>query len=288
MNNRIRSSRVQLGKSVILEHKKSDFTDGLSGNQQCEKKAFDSVTGQVRSQAEKIIAQAEKKAAETVKIAEKVLKKAEEDARQKSADIENLKQQSIEQGYAEGFQKGYDDGIARSKQEAADKIRAVDVLTSASFKVKKEIIDSAEKEIIELSIAIAEKIIRQKLELKPGLMHEIIKSAIEQLQDREEIKIIVNPVLTDDLYEFAEGLQDKIKGLGSVKITEDRTIPSDGVIVESPDSRIDGRIETQLAEIVKNLLREFSEKSNSEGICKEIEIRIDDVFVEEEKNDNEN
>ncbi len=281
MNNRIRSNHVQLGKSMFLENKKIDFS--LEENFSPEEKE------ELERKKHKI-KEAQEKAAEILKSVEKAQKQAEEELKtqiqNRLADIENLKQQSIEQGYAEGFQKGYDEGINQAKQEAGDKIEAVNTISSATFRIKKEIINSAEKEIIELSTAIAEKILRQKLELSPEFMQEIIKSAIEQLQDKEDIKIIVNPSLTSILYEFAEELKDQIMGLKSIKITEDRTVPPDGVIVESRGSRIDGRLETRLAEIVKNLTSEFFEKSNSEGISEEIEAKIEETAAKEEKKKN--
>lgn len=300
MNNRIRSNHVQLGKSLTLNHEK--FYGELSEEGQKSKdpspeelmeqerknqvkeaqKAFEKTIQEAQSQGKTIIEEAEKKAAE-------IIKKAEEEAQNQAVEIENQKQQSIENGYAEGFQKGYDEGIEQAKQEIADKIENINTITSAVFRVKKEIINSAEKEIIELSTVIAEKILRQQLELKPGLMEEIIKSAIDQLSEKQQIKIIVNPALTNNLYGFIEGLKDKIRGLESIKLAEDRTIPVDGVIVESPDSRIDGRIEAQLAEIIKNLMLEFSEKSNAEDIPEEIEVRINDALAESENpKDNEN
>jgi len=287
LNNRIRSSDVQMGKSLVLENKKFNFKNSAeqSGEVSTEDKSelekkkqqyeqekraeeyFDEKVKEAQSRSKSIIEEAEKKAAE-------IVKKSEEDAQKKAVEIENLSQQTIENAYAEGFQKGYDEGLTQAKHEVSDKIQGADVIASAAFKVKKEIINSAEKEIIELSTSIAEKIIRQQLELKPELMQEIIKSAIGQLKDREEIKIIVNPALTNNLYEFAEELKETVKGLKTVKISEDKTIPVDGVIVESPDSRIDGRIETQLAEIVRRLIREFSEKNNSEAIPEEIDAEI--------------
>ena len=71
-------------------------------------------------------------------------------------------------------------------------------------------------------------------------------------------------------------MKEEIRGLKTVKITEDKTIPKDGVIVESPESRIDGRLATRMSEITKNLMREYSEKANSNELAEEINIIIDE------------
>ena len=280
LNNRIRSSNVQLGKSLTLENKNfsaEDLTPEKKKEREMKefKKNLGAINAEAKNKGRAIVEEAEKKAAE-------IIRQAEEDAQKKAEESEIAKQQAVEEGYAAGFQKGQEEGTLSAKQDITEKVWSVKTLTSATFRIKQEIINSAEKEILELSTAIAEKIIRQKLELQPELMKEIIKSAIEQLSDREEIKIIINPALTENLYEFVEELKETIRGIKTIKISEDKTIPRDGVIVESPDSRIDGRIETQLGEIVRTLMLEFSEKCNSEELSEEIEVRIDDTIAENE------
>ena len=277
MNKRIKSSNVQIGESFILDRKKNNLIPGKQNQKEEEfKKTFENTLIEADNQGKAVIKDAEKQAA-------KIIKKAEEDALSKAEETEILKQQSIENGYAEGFQKGYEEGLLKAKEEMLEKVWGLNVLISSAFTVKKEIINSAEMEILELSTVIAEKIIRHQLEIKPELMQEIIKTAIAQLKDKEKIKIIVNPALVQNLYEFSEKLKEKIKGLKSIKITEDKTIPKDGVIVESLESRIDGRIESQLKEIIKNIMQEFSKKNiSSQEIPEEIEIRINEKISETE------
>ncbi len=244
-----KKKKTNLSPSELIEQEQQEQEDEF-------KKNLEHVLMEAGAQGRAIISEAEEKAAE-------IISNAEREALSRAQDIEN---QSAERGYAEGFQKGHDDGIARSKQDIADEARALDVLASAAFKVKKEIIDSAEKELLELSVVIAEKVLRQRLDTKPELLTEIIKGAIEQLQDREEIKIILNPALTESMYGFVEGLRETVKGLRNIKIIEDRTIPVDGVMVESPESRIDARIETQVKEITRNIMREFSQSSPADEL----------------------
>jgi len=268
---RIKSSDVQLGESFIIGQYKKNNNQGYEGDDF--KNGLEQMLIEAGQQAKAIVQEAEEKAA-------KIIKKAEEAALSKAQEIEDLKQQSIQNGLAEGFHKGYDEGMATAKKEVIENVWGVGALASSAFKIKKEIIDSAEKEVLELAVAIAEKVIRHELEIKPELMQEIVKAAIAQLKDKEEIKIIINPALIQNLYEFTEEFKKTIKGLKSIKIIEDKTIPKDGVIVESPESRIDARIETQLREIVRNIMQEFSQKSLVEAIPEEIEVRIQDKMSE--------
>lgn len=281
-NNRIKSSNVQLGESFILGKNKTDLSPEqiIEERQKKQEAEFREHLEQLHAEAS---TQAKQIVEEALKQAEEIKQKAEQDFQAKAEELENLKNQSIENGYTEGYQKGYDDALNQARQDILAQINAINTLASAAFQVKKEIINSSEKEMLELSVAIAEKVIRQELEVKPELMQRIIRAAIEQLKDREEIRIVVNPALTQSIYEFVEGLKKTVKGLKSIKIIEDRTISKDGVIVESPESRIDARVETQLREIVKNIMAEYNERCHLAEIPKEIEVKIDERVVEEDE-----
>ncbi len=136
----------------------------------------------------------------------------------------------------------------------------LEAVADASFKIKKEIILSAEQEILQLSIAIAERILKQQLKIKPEIISEIIRAAINELKDKEEIKIIINPALKNQMYNFSEELKTTLKGMKSIKKIEDKTIHPNSAIIESPESRIDARIETQIAEITRELMKVYTKE----------------------------
>lgn len=280
MNRRIESYNVQVGECFVLNHNRRIKSQNPSDEETDENEFLEEEADPILAEATKkskiIIKDAEEKAAE-------IIKHVEEFAAAQITEIENIKKHSTEDGYNEGFNRGYAEGSFNFKQEIKEKVLGLEVLASSAFNIKKEIIESSEMEILGLSTIIAEKILRSQLEIKPELTQKIIKAAIEQLKDKEEIKIIVNPALARNLYEFAEGLKETVKGLKTVKIIEDKTIPKDGVIVESPESRIDARIETQLSEITKNLMQEFSEEQNALTTYPEIEVRIQDNIKKNKK-----
>ena len=62
----------------------------------------------------------------------------------------------VEQAYQEGFAKGENDGLEKFKQDASDALKSLDVLATSSFDVKKNIIDSATLDIVDLVSATRE------------------------------------------------------------------------------------------------------------------------------------
>lgn len=247
---RIRSCEVKLGDSYLL------------GNEKKTNEAEDEIVLNAKKQADSIIAAANDRSA---KIIEEAQLKAQE-----------ILEQTRQDGFQDGYKAGYDEGYNQIHSDLTEQINNVGIITSSTFDIKKEIIQSSEQEILQLTIAIAEKLVRQHLEISPDIILNIVKAAINELSDREEVKLIVNPALTNNLYQFSENLKHTIQGLKSIKIVEDKTISPDGLIVESQDTRIDARLVTQISEITKQILSEALKNPVLKEIPKEIEVRIEE------------
>lgn len=117
---------------------------------------------------------------------------------------------------------------------------------------KKNIIDSASIDIVELVTAIADKVCHTQFDT--NILYKITLDAIKQLNDKENITIIVNPLLVNRINELAENFRQEIPKLQSIKIIEDNSVSPDGVIVETLNTRLDSRISTQIAEITQKML----------------------------------
>ena len=100
--------------------------------------------------------------------------------------------------------------------------------------------------------AIADKVCHIKFDKE--ILHKITLDAIKLLNDKENITIIVNPILVDNIRKLSENFKKEIVNLQSIKIIEDNSVSPDGVIVETLNTRLDSRISTQIAEIAEKML----------------------------------
>lgn len=241
MSNRIKSNDIQIGNNYVLPIEQSNVT--LS--QAKVKKIIEETDAKARQ----IIDGAENKSNIIVQTAsaeaEKIIERAHQKAQQ---EYEAIKQQ----GYSEGFIKGEQDGLEKFKNDADEALKALETLSSSSFDVKKNIIDSASLDIVELVSAIADKICHEKFDTE--ILHKITIDAIKQLNDKENITIIVNPLLVDRITNLSENFKNEIPKLQSIKIIEDNSVSPDGVIVETLSTRLDSRISTQISEIAQKML----------------------------------
>ena len=152
-----------------------------------------------------------------------------------------------EQAYQEGFKKGEQDGLYKFQNDAQEALKSLDTLSSSSYEIKKNIIDSASRDIVDLVIAIADKVCHQKFDI--NVLYKITLDAVKQLNDKENITIIVNPALVNNINKLADKFREAI-----LKILEDNSLSADGVIVETPDTRLDSRVSVQIAEIAAKML----------------------------------
>lgn len=204
---------------------------------------------EAEAQKTQIIDDAKNKAAE-------IINNAKADADKIISDAQSRAVQEAEttrkQGFDEGFKQGLAEGNDKFKNDAVLSLKALDTLASSTFEVKKNIIKSADRDIVELITAISSKVCNKVF--NEDLLYEITLKAIEQLKDKESITIIVSPELSERIAKYSEKFKAEIQQLNSVKIIEDASLSCDGVIVESPLSRVDSRLSSQISEITDKLM----------------------------------
>ena len=241
MSNRIKSDEIQIGNNYVLPIEQSNVT-----RQQAKVKK---IIEETDAMAQKILDGAENKSQIIVSTASTEAERIiEESRKQAQSDYDSVKQQA----YDEGFQQGLQDGLEKFKQDSAEALQSLETLTSSSFDIKKNIIDSATLDIVELVSAIAEKVCH--VEFDDEILHKITIDAIKELNEKENITIIVNPKLVENISSMAEEFKNEIPKLETLKIVEDNSVSPDGVIVETLNTRLDSRISTRIAEIARNML----------------------------------
>lgn len=240
-SNRIKSHEIQVGDNYVLPIEQTRVTRQQAKVQQ--------IIEETDARAQQIISNAENKSQIVVQVAnteaETIIVNARKRAEKEYETIKN-------QAYEEGFKKGEQDGLYKFQNDAMEALKSLETLTVSSFELKKNIIESASRDIVDLVIAIADKVCHQKFD--DEVLYSITLDAIKQLKDKENITIIVNPELVDNINKLAEDIRTEIPKLQSLKILEDNSLSPDGVIVETPNTRLDSRVSVQIAEIAEKFL----------------------------------
>lgn len=240
-SNRIIGKEIQYGESYVLPIEQSKVT--LS------EAKVKKILAETDVKAQQIVDAADNKSQIIVQTANTEATRIIEEARKRAQEeYESIKSQA----YQEGFQKGEEDGLMKFNQDAIDGLNALETLASSTFDMKKNIIDSASRDIIELISVIADKVCHVKF--NPQMLYQITLDAIKLLNDKENITIIVSPKLVDYVQKMVPNFRSSISNLKSLKIIEDSSLSPDGVIVETPSTRLDSRISSQIGELTQKML----------------------------------
>ena len=241
MSNRIKSGEILIGNNFVLPIEQTKVTA-----QQAKVKK---IIEETDAKAQKIIDGAENKSQVIVQTANTEASRIIEDARKRAEqEYESIKQQA----YQEGFAKGEQDGFDKFQKDTTEVLKSLETLASSSFDLKKNIIDSATLDIVELVSAIADKVCHQAFD--KNVLKQITVDAIKELNDKENITIIVNPKLVDNINSLSNTFREEFPKIQSIKILEDNSVSPDGVIVETLSTRLDSRISTQISEIAQKML----------------------------------
>lgn len=253
---RIKGGNVQLGGSFVVP---------------IEQSAHNKKMQEALDKEKEIIIQAEQKAQEILDNAATQGQQIIEEAKNQAlSEVDTIKQDA----YNDGFEAGRKEGLQDIRNELRDKIVAVDDFATSNFDIKHNIIKSAYSDIINLIIEISHKICSKSLKLDDNILKELTLNAIQALKDKEEITIIVNPEMAEKIYAVSDELKELVPQLESIKIVEDASVSPDGTIVESPMSRVDCRIKSQISEIADKLMSKLDSTPNDEPRPKK-EVKVE-------------
>ncbi|MBW4083243.1 FliH/SctL family protein [Paenibacillus sp. S150] len=208
------------------------------------KDAQEFAEGQVRNAAQ-----------EAENIVDSAKTEAEEWWRQRREQDEHL----VEAVKSEAYQQGYQEGLAQAEQEMAQKLdelmdEARQVLKEA-YRARDVIIQEAEPFLVELSCDIAEKIVDKQLTVEPQFAMDLIRKNLARKREQGLISLCVSPAQFAFVNAAREELALAVDSQAELQILPDGAVRDLGCVIRSSFGSIDARIDTQLAEIKKELVR---------------------------------
>ena len=165
----------------------------------------------------------------------------------------------IRRAQDEGFGIGYDEGRAQAvgelQREWQQKIEEAQALLGAAYKMRDQIIQEAEPFLVELSTAIAEKLIGRQLSISPDIAVDMVSKSLERRREQGVITLCVAPEHLAFMQAAREELALAIDSQAELHILPDATVRDFGCVIRSNFGSIDARIDTQLTEIKRELMQ---------------------------------
>ncbi len=155
-------------------------------------------------------------------------------------DVEAIQRAAFQEGYAEGERAGSEAALEQFRGSIASFGRTVQELAAFKQKLRAE----AEKELVELSLAIARRVVRRELSVDPTTVLALVRTCFDEYQRAEVHCVKVSPADFEAVSAYFE--ENPAQNL---EIRADSAVSAGGAVFETSQGQLDARVETQLGEI---------------------------------------
>ena len=191
------------------------------------------ILSQAREEAEAIIAQA-RAAAE--------------------AECDEIRAGARDEGYREGYSQGTAKAMEDAKRDreatAARMEKDVQQFLEKASLAREEMLLQTQDELLDLCIAVAEKIIRVSLRSSSDVIVRMIQSATERMKRQEWVHIYISGCDTRSMAQISPALTSALGSLSQhIKIVPMGDDEGGTCIVETPEEIVDASVSTQLSNI---------------------------------------
>ena len=201
-------------------------------------------------QAELILKQAREEAEQLLANARAAAKAEQEEIRMGARD------EGYREGYAQGTAKAMDDA-QRDREAVATRLeKEVQAFLEKADMARDEVIRQSQDELLDLCIAVAEKVVRVSLKSSSEVIVRMIQTATERLKRQEWVHIYISGCDTKSVAQISPALTTALGALSQhVKIIPMGDDEGGTCIVETPEEIIDASVSTQMTNI-RDLLRD--------------------------------
>jgi len=162
------------------------------------------------------------------------------------AELENLRQQSQQEGYTQGRNEGYTAGIQQARNEAMQIHTLLQNLQTSINQIDDQIAQS----LLDLSLEVANKMVCETLKVNPEIILKIISDAISSLPHfNQNAHLIMHP---DDAELVRKQMGEQLTHAGW-KIFTDAQINRGGCRVETAHSQVDATTKARWQRIVESI-----------------------------------
>lgn len=155
-------------------------------------------------------------------------------------NIEEIKRVAFAEGAREGERRAQEQAAAQLQPMIDRLTNMLGSLATQRTRIRRE----AESELVQLSLAIARRILNRELAVDPTSIQGVIKAALEKVERSETVHVRVAPDQLPTVSMCLERL-----GGRPVKVTADASLHPWQIFFETDKGAVDASVDTQLKEI---------------------------------------
>ncbi|UST75910.1 flagellar assembly protein FliH [Pseudomonas siliginis] len=175
-------------------------------------------------------------------------------------ELESIRQEAYNEGFAIGEKEGFHSTTLKVRQEAetalAAKIACLELLMANLFEPIAEQDTQIEKSLVDLVQHITKQVIKRELAIDSTQIEHVMRDALKLLPlGVENVRLYVNP------QDFAQVKALRERHEETWRIVEDESLLPGGCRVETEHSRIDASVESRVTQVMAKLFDQLHEQA---------------------------
>ena len=152
--------------------------------------------------------------------------------------------------FAKGFAQGERAGAAAAQEQSAALAKKLAATLDDLMRVRAEMIRHTERQMVQLSLAVARRVVHREVSLDADLLLAMMRVALDRLSEAAKITVRLHPL---DHQSVSAAMAGAPQG-GQVTLAPDQRVPRGGCRIESEFGDIDAGVDAQIQEIARALL----------------------------------
>jgi flagellar assembly protein FliH len=175
-------------------------------------------------------------------------------------ELESIRQEAYNEGFATGEKEGFHSTTLKVRQEAevalSAKLASLERLMGNLFEPIADQDSQIEKSMVGLVEHITRQVIQRELAIDSRQIEQVMREALKLLPlDAENVRLFINPQDFDQVKALRERHEEKWR------IVEDAALLPGGLRVETAHSRIDASVETRITQVMAKLFDQLHEQA---------------------------
>jgi len=155
--------------------------------------------------------------------------------------------------------KAYEEGLNKAREEVFQKFDDfISFIEQSKESLIKELnkMHNLEKEIVHLSMKIAQKLVQNELKVNKQLLSKLIRNVIDSISEQDHLEIQAHPDDIEMLKTNLDQIKKDSRAIKDFKVTENAAVSRGGAVFTMDSGRIDSQIESQLARMEESFFNE--------------------------------
>jgi len=178
----------------------------------------------------------------------------EKEAWEQEKEMERKEAQEV------GYKVGYDEAYEKVFQQYEEHLHEANHIVSLAKEDYDKTISKHEQAIVNLAIAVAEKITISKMDENPAQFQRMVEQAILELKDSSNVEIFVHPSQYDFILNQKEELQQMVRDEDIISVYSDKTLDEYSCVIKHLYGQIDVSVDTQLKQLKRTLEEKILER----------------------------